>query len=277
MSSPRRPFVAGNWKMHGSRTENAARVATILAHHTATRNMPGAARGNKDNARNHSAEDPARSPEIALFVPFPYMAEIAGALAGSGIALGAQDVSAHATGAFTGEVSAEMIRDVGCHYVLVGHSERRTLHGETNAIVTEKFCRVKEAGLIPVLCLGETLVEREAGQTADVICRQLDAVLEAEGASSLTGALLAYEPVWAIGTGQVATPAKAEAAHRLLRERVAAEDASVAAALRILYGGSIKADNAAALFARPDIDGGLIGGASLRADTFLAICQAAVF
>jgi triosephosphate isomerase len=240
--------------MHGSLADNAALVAAVQ------KGLVG-----------------KRAGEVVLCVPFPYLDQVSRLLPGSVLTLGAQDVSAHAAGAYTGDVSALMLADFGCRYVLVGHSERRQLHGETDQRVAEKFGAALGAGLCPVLCLGETLTEREAGQTEEVVIRQLEAVLNQHGAVAFRDAVLAYEPVWAIGTGRVATPDEAEAVHRLLRERVAAKDASVAAALRIVYGGSVKADNAPLLFAQPNIDGGLIGGASLKAEDFLAICRAADF
>ncbi|MDR2637957.1 MAG: triose-phosphate isomerase, partial [Zoogloeaceae bacterium] len=203
-----------------------------------------------------------------------YLAQVSRLLAGSGVSLGAQDLSAHAEGAFTGEVSAAMLADFGCRHVIVGHSERRALHHESDALVAEKFGTARAAGLKPVLCLGETLTEREAGRTLAVVARQLDAVIAAHGVAALRDAVLAYEPVWAIGTGRTATPEEAQEVHLALRRQVAARSGEVAAALRIVYGGSVKAENARALFAQADIDGGLIGGASLDAKAFLAICQA---
>ena len=203
--------------------------------------------------------------ECAVCVPFPYLAQVAGRLRGTRIAWGAQNVSEHASGAYTGEVSAAMLGEFGCRYVLVGHSERRQLYGESDGTVAAKFAAVQGTGITPILCVGETLPEREAGRTREVVARQLDAVL-AKGAPG--DAVLAYEPVWAIGTGRTATPQQAQEVHAFLRQRVTA-------ATRILYGGSVKADNAAALFAMPDVDGGLIGGASLQAQDFIAICKQA--
>jgi len=192
------------------------------------------------------------------------------------IGLGAQDVCAEGLGAFTGEISATMLRDVGCEYVIVGHSERRLLYRESDQLVARKFaaaCHSKS--LIPILCVGEQLAERDSGRTHEVVARQLDAVLELCGAESLDQGLVAYEPVWAIGTGRNATPEQAQQVHAFIRERIAARDARIAAATRILYGGSVKAGNAAELFSMPDVDGGLIGGASLKADEFLSILAAA--
>lgn len=246
-SSVRRPFIAGNWKMHGSLAANATLLAALQA-------------GLTDN-------DAA---EVAVFAPYPYLDQVARLAAGSRLAWGAQDVSSHDIGAYTGEVAAAMLREFGCRYALVGHSERRSLHGEPDALVAEKFSALVAVGIVPVLCLGETLTERQAGETLNVVFRQLDAVL-----ASHVPALLAYEPVWAIGTGLTATPEAAEAVHLALRARVAEKlGAATAERLRIVYGGSVKASNAAALFAMPDIDGALVGGAALNADEFLAICRA---
>lgn len=210
-----------------------------------------------------------------VFPPFVYLGEVARELSGSSIGLGAQDVCAEAQGAFTGEVSAAMLADVGCTHVLVGHSERRTLYGEDDALVARKYSAALAANLTPVLCVGEQLAEREAGTTQAVIARQLDAVLAVAGISGLARGIVAYEPVWAIGTGRTATPDQAQDVHAFIRARVAAHDASIAAGLAILYGGSCKAANAAELFGMPDVDGGLIGGASLKAEEFIAIWSAA--
>ena len=246
----RTPLVAGNWKMHGRRD-----MADTLAAAIAGQVPDGV--------------------EVALCPPYPYLDRVAQTLAGSTVALGAQNLADEAEGAYTGEVAGEMLADLGCRYVLVGHSERRSLYGEDDARVAAKFLRAQAAGLVPVLCLGETLEAREGGDTETVLAAQLDAVLEAAGAAALEQAVIAYEPVWAIGTGLTATPEQAQAAHAFLRDRLARQNKAVAAAVRILYGGSVKADNAASLLSEPDIDGGLIGGASLDADSFLAICQAA--
>lgn len=245
-------LVAGNWKMHGSRAANDALLAAAVA---GVRDLAGV--------------------ECVVCPPFPFLAQIAERLAGSPVAWGAQNVSEHSAGAYTGEVSAAMLLEFGCRFAIVGHSERRALYGETNAQVAAKFAAARNAGLIPILCVGESLAEREAGRTEEVVARQLDAVVNASGVSSLTQAVLAYEPVWAIGTGRNATPGQAQQVHAFLRARVAQGDGSVAAGLRILYGGSVKASNAAAMFAMPDVDGGLIGGASLVADDFVTICRAA--
>lgn len=248
----RKKLVAGNWKMNGSLQQNADLLASVL------REMGGV------------------GCDVLLCPPFPYLAQVGLALTSSGVFLGAQDVSIHDAGAFTGEVSAAMLADLGCSHVLVGHSERRALHGETNQIVAAKFEAAQRAGLIPVLCLGETLAERDAGVTERVITAQLGAVIERSGVAALERAVVAYEPVWAIGTGVTATPAMAQAAHVAIRNEVARQSFSVAERLILLYGGSVKPENAADLFSQPDIDGGLIGGASLVSGDFLAICRTAV-
>jgi triosephosphate isomerase len=251
-SHNRRRIVAGNWKMHGSRELNQALIEALL--------------------QSATIDDSAG---CVVFPPFVYLAEIARQLAGSAIGLGAQDICADAQGAFTGEVSGSMLSDVGCAYVLVGHSERRTLYGEDDALVARKFAAALAANLTPVLCVGEQLGERESGVTEVVITRQLDAVLAVAGVAGLARGVVAYEPVWAIGTGRTATPEQAQDVHAFIRGRVAGHDASIAAGLTILYGGSCKAANAAELFGMPDVDGGLIGGASLKAEEFLAIWSAA--
>lgn len=252
--TPRRPFVAGNWKMNGTRASSAELVAGVV------RGIGSAA-----------------NVDVALLPPFiliPAVADLLKPMEGR-IAYGGQNLDTHGSGAYTGEVSGAMLRDFGCTYVVVGHSERRQLFGETDLLVAEKFAAAQAAGLTPILCVGETLAEREAGQTEPVVQRQLDAVLDRSGAASLAAATLAYEPVWAIGTGRTATPEQAQAVHGFLRARIASRDAGVAASLRILYGGSVKGANARELFSQPDIDGGLIGGASLKAEEFLTICRAA--
>src|SRR5688572_9043685 len=233
----RTPLVAGNWKMHGSRAQNKALLEAVLA------GTGGLA-----------------AVECAVCVPFPYLGEVAAQLKSTALAWGAQNVSEHAQGAYTGEVSAAMLAEFGCGYVLVGHSERRQIYGESDAQAAAKFAAVKKAGMTPILCVGETLEERDAGQTEAVIARQL-------GAVEFKDAVLAYEPVWAIGTGRNATPEQAQAVHAFLRRKVTSDTP-------ILYGGSVKPQNAAAIFAMPDVDGGLIGGASLVAKDFLAIVEA---
>ena len=217
-----------------------------------------------------------RGMTTAVCVPFPYLAQAQAALTGTNVAWGAQNLSEQTAGAFTGEVSASMLQDFGCRYVLVGHSERRALYGESDALVAEKFAAALAAGLHPILCVGETLTQREAGQTVEVVSGQMDAVLKRVGVAAFSGAVVAYEPVWAIGTGRTATSEQAQEVHAAIRAQLSAADASVAAGVRILYGGSVKPSNASELFAMADIDGGLIGGASLVAADFLAICRAAV-
>lgn len=246
----RRKLVVGNWKMHGSLADNEALLGGVLS-------------GLGDVKAG-----------VAVCVPYPYLAQVAGKLAGTAMAWGAQNVSQHAKGAYTGEVSTAMLRDFACKYVIVGHSERRAIYGESDEVVAAKYAAVQAAGLVPILCVGETLEERQAGVTEAVVARQLDAVLQVSGVASLTQAVVAYEPVWAIGTGMTASPEQAQAVHAFIRGKIAALDAGVADALIIQYGGSVKGANAAELFAQPDIDGGLIGGASLVADDFLAICRA---
>ncbi|MGH8736664.1 MAG: triose-phosphate isomerase [Burkholderiales bacterium] len=245
-------LVAGNWKMHGNRASSWALLDAV------TRGMSGIS-----------------GVECAVCVPYPYLAEAAVQLARTKVACAAQNVSEHAQGAYTGEVSGAMLAEFDCRYVLVGHSERRQIFGEIDAQVAAKFVAAQAAGVTPILCLGETLEERDAGRTESAVARQLDAVLEKAGGAALAKSVLAYEPVWAIGTGRNATPEQAQAVHAFVRGRIAARNREGAAQLRILYGGSVKPANAKALFAMPDIDGGLIGGASLVADDFLEIVRAA--
>jgi triosephosphate isomerase len=245
-------LVAGNWKMHGSTAANAELVAGIVA---------GAPASDRVN--------------LLVCPPFPYLAAVCAAVGDSRVSVGAQNVSQHASGAFTGEVAVAMLADVGCEYVIVGHSERRTLFGETSQQVAEKFKAVLEGGLKPILCVGETLSEREAGATEAVVDEQLGAAVDAVGIEAFANAVVAYEPVWAIGTGVTATPEQAQAVHAHLRARIASHSMAIAESLQLLYGGSMKGDNAAGLLAMQDIDGGLIGGASLQADDFLAIASAA--
>ena len=211
----------------------------------------------------------------AVCVPFPYLAQAQASLTGSRLAWGAQNLSQYDKGAYTGEVSASMLQEFGCRYVIVGHSERRALFGETDAVVAVKFAAALAAGITPILCVGETLEERDAVRAESVIARQLDAVIAGSGMVGLAKSVIAYEPVWAIGTGKTASPEQAQAVHAFIRRKLATLDADIAAALIIQYGGSVKAANAAELFSQPDIDGGLIGGASLQVDEFMAICQAA--
>jgi triosephosphate isomerase len=248
----RKPLVAGNWKMYGTRAENAALVRGLL-----------------------DLLQPGARAEVLVCPPFVYLWETGRLLKDSEVALGAQSICAESLGAFTGEVSGAMLRDVGCRYVLVGHSERRQLYGESDSLVARKFMAVQAQGLVPVLCVGETLEEREGGRTTEVVTRQLEAVLSVSGVGSLASAVIAYEPVWAIGTGRTASPEQAQEVHAMIRGKVAALDATIASSVRILYGGSVKASNARELFAMADIDGGLVGGASLKAEEFAQICAAA--
>ncbi|MFN0185081.1 MAG: triose-phosphate isomerase [Aquabacterium sp.] len=244
----RRKLVAGNWKMHGSRQANAELLAAIQA------------------GRPYGCD-------VAVCVPFPYLAEVAMALSGGDLRWGAQDLSSHEQGAYTGEVSASMLSEFGCRHVLVGHSERRQYHAESDQLVADKAKAALARGITPIVCVGETLAQREAGQTDEVVKRQLSTVIHtlAHCASEM---VVAYEPVWAIGTGRTASPEQAQAVHAVLRAQLAAATPR-AAQMTILYGGSVKADNALTLFGQPDIDGGLIGGASLKAADFIAICRAA--
>ena len=245
-------LVAGNWKMNASTKASEELVEGIVA------GVP-AGSGFK----------------LLVCPPFPYLAAVAAKVAGSAVKLGAQTVSEHDAGAYTGEVAPSMLRDVGCEYVIVGHSERRAMYGESSSDVAAKFQSAQAAGLTPVLCIGETLTEREQGSTEAVVDEQLGAVIEAAGIAAFGAAVIAYEPVWAIGTGMTATPEQAQDVHRHIRGQLAAKDKAIAAGVQILYGGSMKGDNAAGLLAMPDIDGGLIGGASLKVADFLAIAAAA--
>ncbi|MFC1696272.1 triose-phosphate isomerase [Pseudomonadota bacterium] len=247
----RRILVAGNWKMHGSR----AMVAELLE-------------GLLEGTRNHGNVD------MAVFPPFPYLADTQALLTGSSISWGGQNLNPVAQGAHTGEVSAGMLLDFGCSQVLVGHSERRTVYGESDEDVADRFEAALAAGLEPVLCVGETLEERESGKTETVVNRQLDAVLDRCGIAGFNRAIVAYEPVWAIGTGKTASPEQAQAVHAFIRDKFVSQDDIIAGQLRILYGGSVNGSNAADLFAREDIDGGLVGGASLKVEDFLAIRNA---
>jgi triosephosphate isomerase len=243
-----RTLIVGNWKMHGSHPANAELLAAIVA------------------GRPYLAD-------VAVCVPFPYLSETAVAMSATDIRWGAQDCSAHEQGAYTGEVSAGMLQEFGCRYVIVGHSERRQYHAESDQLVADKAKAALARGVTPIVCVGETLAQREADETAEVVKRQLSAVIHtlAHCAGEM---VVAYEPVWAIGTGKTASPEQAQAVHALLRAQLAAATPR-AAEMKLLYGGSVKADNAAQLFAQPDIDGGLVGGASLKAADFVAICRAA--
>lgn len=248
----RRSMVAGNWKMHGSEAANLALLAEL-----------------------ELRIQPEWPIDVAIFPPFVYLADVVRRLRGVPFAVGAQDVCAEPGGAFTGEVAAAMLRDVGCKLVIVGHSERRRWYGEDDALVARKFAAALAAGLTPVLCIGETLEERVADRTETVIARQLDAVLAMNGVARFADAIVAYEPVWAIGTGRNASAEQAQAVHAFVRRRIAEQNAKIAGQARILYGGSVKAANAAELFAMPDVDGGLVGGASLVVEEFYEICAAA--
>jgi len=245
-------LVAGNWKMNGSSAANAELVAGIVA---------GVPEGSGFS--------------LLVCPPYPYLGAVVAMADGSAVSVGAQNVSEHEKGAFTGEVAPGMLSDLGCDYVIVGHSERRSIYGETSEQVAAKFMASQAAGIKPILCVGETLEEREAGTTENVIDEQLDAVLDMAGVEALASAVIAYEPVWAIGTGMTATPEQAQDVHRHIRSRLEALNAEIAAGVQVLYGGSMKGENAAGLLAKPDIDGGLIGGASLKAEDFLAIAEAA--
>jgi triosephosphate isomerase len=249
----RQTLVAGNWKMHGTR----AGVTDLIG---AIKQGMAAAKGT----------------QVAVCPPFVYLSEVARLIKDTAIGLGGQDLCPeNGEGAYTGEISGAMLKDVGCAYVIVGHSERRALFGDTDAMVAKKFFAAQTVGLIPILCVGEQLQERENGETETVVASQLDAILMKEGGvEALAKAVIAYEPVWAIGTGRTATPQQAQEVHAFVRGRIADRDKAIAAQVQILYGGSVKAGNAAELFAMSDIDGGLIGGASLDAGQFLAICGA---
>jgi len=244
----RAKLIAGNWKMNGSLQSVVELIDGIKA-------------GDAGNA------------ELAVCPPAVFLMKVGAMLDGTNIALGAQNVCDQASGAFTGEVSAAMLVECGCRYAIVGHSERRSLYGESDELIAARFAMGQQGGLLPILCVGETLAEREQGITEQVVARQLDAVVDASGIGAFDSAVVAYEPVWAIGTGQVATPAQAQAVHAFIRTRIAAADAGIAERLQILYGGSMKPSNAAELLSQPDIDGGLIGGASLKAEDFLGIAQ----
>jgi triosephosphate isomerase len=247
----RQKLVAGNWKLNGSKASIESLMGGILA------GLEG-----MDNVA------------VAVCPPYVYIPMTQALVSGSRIGLGSQDIADQDAGAFTGEVSGAMLKEFGCGYAIVGHSERRAIYGEQDADTARKFAAARKHGLKPILCVGETLEEREAGITEVVVARQLDAVIALEGVEALTDGVIAYEPVWAIGTGKTASPQQAQDVHAFIRGKLAALNESVAAKVQILYGGSVKGANAAELFAMPDIDGGLIGGASLDANEFLAICKA---
>jgi len=248
----RKPLVAGNWKMNGSLES----IRELL-------------NGIKNGMGN------VQQAEVAVCPPAIFIPEVQQQLAGSDVAWGGQDLSTESAGAYTGEIAASMLNEFACKYVIIGHSERRTYHGESDDLVAKKYAVARAAGLVPILCIGETLEEREAGITEEVVARQLDAVFKLEGVEALTDGVIAYEPVWAIGTGKTATPEQAQDVHAFIRARIVEKSAEVAEGVRILYGGSMKPDNAKELIGKPDIDGGLIGGASLQAEDFLGICTAA--
>jgi triosephosphate isomerase len=243
-------MVAGNWKMHGSE----AMIRSLLG-------------------GINAGLDESCAADVAVFPPFPYLPLVQSAAAGTRIEWGGQNLNPAPSGAHTGEVSADMLLEFGCRYVLVGHSERRSLYGESDDDVARRFMAALEAGLVPVLCVGETIEQRQAGETEAVVSRQLEAVLDLAGTGGFASAIVAYEPVWAIGTGLTASPEQAQAIHAFIRDKFAKLDGIIAGQLRILYGGSVNGSNAADLFAREDIDGGLVGGASLTAEDFLAICK----
>lgn len=247
----RRKLIAGNWKMNASLGANA----TLLAGIKSELNQPAC--------------------DVAVCVPAPYYSQCQTELAGSAIAWGGQDISEHESGAYTGEVSASMLLDFGCQYAIVGHSERRSYHVESNELVAKKTVRALKSGLTPIVCVGETLAEREAGHTDKIVGQQIDAVLAAIDVTDLKNVVVAYEPVWAIGTGKTATPQMAQDVHAMLRARIAKKSEAAALHVKILYGGSMKPDNAKELLSMTDIDGGLIGGAALKAQDFLAIIRAA--
>lgn len=247
----RTKLIAGNWKMNGSRERTRELIRAIVA------GLP---------------QNPEY--EVVICPSFVFLPDAAVALAASDVSLGAQNVCDQDQGAYTGEVAGDMLIELGCQWAIVGHSERRQLYGESDALVASRFAAAQRHGLIPILCVGERLEEREAGATESILDEQLRAVFEHQGAQAFNSAVIAYEPVWAIGTGRTATPEQAQEAHLYIRNRVAEHDPGAAAKLRILYGGSVKPENAGTLFAQPDVDGGLIGGASLQAKDFLAICRA---
>ncbi len=247
----RRLLVVGNWKLNGTLSSTKELLTGVLG-----------------------GMSEVTAADVGVCPPYPYLLPAAELLQGSAVALGAQDVCDQDVGAFTGEVSAPMLVDVGCSLVIVGHSERRSIYGESDEFTAKKFAAAQRSGLTPILCVGETLDEREQGVTETVVARQLDAVVALAGMDALATAVIAYEPVWAIGTGKTASPEQAQDVHAFIRQRLAASNEAVASKVQILYGGSVKPGNAAELFAKPDIDGGLIGGASLKAEDFLGICSA---
>ncbi|MCI7353028.1 MAG: triose-phosphate isomerase [[Actinobacillus] rossii] len=248
----RKPLVMGNWKLNGSKAFTKELIAGLKAELAGVNGC-----------------------DVAIAPPVMYLAEAEAALAGSQIALGSQNVDVNVQGAFTGDISTAMLKDFGAKYIIIGHSERRTYHKESDEFVAKKFGALKEAGLVPVLCIGESEAENEAGKTEEVCARQIDAVINALGVEAFNGAVIAYEPIWAIGTGKSATPAQAQAVHAFIRGHIAAKSQAVADQVIIQYGGSVNDANAAELFTQPDIDGALVGGASLKAPAFAVIVKAA--
>ena len=248
----RTPIVAANWKLNGSLEMADALVSAINAHSATCADV-----------------------DVVISPPFPYLVKVAGLINANNVYLGAQSAAQHQSGAYTGEVSATMLAEFGCKYVIVGHSERREYYGETDEVVADKFQQIQSAGLLPILCVGESLEQRESGVMQETIVGQVRAVVEQAGIEAMNKAVIAYEPIWAIGTGKTATPDQAQEVHAIIRAEIAKQSSSVAEQLRILYGGSVKAGNAAELFSQTDIDGGLIGGASLDAEQFNAIVSAA--
>ncbi len=248
----RRPLVMGNWKLNGSKAMTRELIAGLKAELADVKGC-----------------------DVSIAPPVMYLAEAEAALKGSNIVLGAQNVDVNVSGAYTGDISTDMLKDFGAKYIIIGHSERRTYHKESDEFVAKKFAALKAAGLIPVLCIGESEAENEAGQTEAVCARQIDAVLNTLGAEAFNGAVIAYEPIWAIGTGKSATPAQAQAVHKFIRDHIAKQDKAVAEQVILQYGGSVNDANAAELFTQPDIDGALVGGASLKAPAFAVIVKAA--
>lgn len=247
----RKILIAGNWKMNGTVASVSDLISGIVAGAKLLSNV-----------------------ETAVCPPYLYIPIVTEATKDSNVAVGSQNISTQASGAFTGEISTDMVKDFSCKYSIIGHSERRTLYGDTDQLVAEKFKVLKESGLIPMFCIGETLEQREAGETENVVARQLDAVSDLNGSDAFAECVIAYEPVWAIGTGKTATPEQAQATHAFIRQHIAKINAENAQKVQILYGGSMNPGNAKELLSQTDIDGGLIGGASLKADDFMAICQA---
>ncbi|WP_198266148.1 triose-phosphate isomerase [sulfur-oxidizing endosymbiont of Gigantopelta aegis] len=247
----RTPLVAGNWKMNGSRESVKELINGVV-----------------EGAKSLNGV------EVAVCPPFIYIADVTAVAGGTNVSVGSQDVCTELKGAFTGETSIDMIKDFGCQYAIVGHSERRTLYGETDDVVAEKFAVVKNSGIIPIFCIGETLEEREGGITEEVCARQIDAVFSSQGDDAFADSVIAYEPVWAIGTGKTASPEQAQSVHAFIRQHIAKRNAVIAEKVQILYGGSMNPANAKELIGQTDIDGGLIGGASLKTEDFLAVCQA---